>query len=68
MSHLETHFLVRLEEQSWVLPERLWELCWWRFSSAGLASTCQGGVGGSVSVGGREMDLFKSLPDLLSMY
>lgn len=38
------------------------------FSSAGLASTCQGGVGGSVSVGGREMDVFKSLPDLLSMY
>lgn len=38
------------------------------FSSAGLASTCQGSVGGSVSVGGREMDIFKSLPDLLSMY
>lgn len=36
-------------------------------SSAGLASTCQGGVGGSVSVGGKEMDVFKSLLDLLSM-
>lgn len=38
------------------------------FSSTGLVSTCQGSVGGSVSVGGREMDVFKSLPDLLSMY